>query len=77
MLRIAASLSHVDEWCNIDDFYYYHHHYFFLKILKDLEFDQKCRHYAVKKIMTIEIRTSYSIFCKRNKDWDDPELMTL
>ena len=31
--------------------------------------------YYTKKIINIAIRTSYYIFCMRNKTWSDPELM--
>ena len=48
----------------------------FLEMLEDLKFDQTCRHYVVKKIMAVAVRTSYYVFCRRNKDWDNPELMT-
>ena len=46
----------------------------FLDMLEDLKFDQTCRHYAIKKIMAIAIRTSYHVFCRRNKDRDNPKL---
>jgi hypothetical protein len=29
----------------------------------------------ILKIITICIRSSYYIFCKRNKEWDNPQLM--
>ena len=48
----------------------------FLEMLEDLKFDRTCRHYIVKKMMAIAVRTSYYVFCRRNKDWDNPELMT-
>ena len=35
-----------------------------LEMLKNLEFDQTCRHYAVKKIMVIAIRTFYYFFAE-------------
>ena len=47
----------------------------FLEMLEDLKFDKTCRHYVVKKIMAITVRTSYHVFCRRNKDWDNPELI--
>ena len=53
--------------------HYYDYHY----KIEDLKFDRTCRHYVVKKIMTIAVRTSYYVFCRRIKDWDNPELMTL
>ena len=43
---------------------------------KDLKFDEKCRKYFVSKIINICIRSSYYIFCMRNKEWDNPQLMT-
>ena len=48
----------------------------FLAMLEDLKCDQTWRHYVVKKIMAIAVRTSHYVFCRRNKDWDNPELMT-
>ena len=48
----------------------------FLEMLEDLKFDKTCRHYVVKKMMTIAVRTSYYVFCRRNNDWENPELMT-
>ena len=49
----------------------------FLEMLQDLKFGKTCRHYVVKKIMAIAVRTLYYVFCRRNKDWENPELMTL
>ena len=48
----------------------------FLEMLEDLKFDETCRHYVVKNIMAIAVRTSYYVFCRGNKDWENPELMT-
>ena len=39
----------------------------FLEMLTDLNFDDKCKKYYVRKIINICIRTSYYIFCKRNQ----------
>lgn len=47
----------------------------FIEMLKDLKFDERCRKYFMKRIINICIRTSYYIFCKRNKTWDNPTLM--
>ena len=44
-------------------------------MLEDLKFDKTCRHYVVKKIVAIAIRTFCYVFCQRNKEWDDPALM--
>ena len=48
----------------------------FIEMLKDLKFDERCRKYYTQKIMNTCIRSSYYIFCKRNKEWDNPTLMT-
>ena len=48
----------------------------FLEMLKDLKFDQTCRHYAIKNIMAIAVMNSDYFFCRSNKDWENPELMT-
>ena len=47
-----------------------------IEVLKDLEFDEACRKYLVRKIINTCIRSTYYIFCKRNKVWDNPELMS-
>ena len=41
----------------------------FLVMLNDLGFDDRHRKYCIRKIMSIAIRTTYYIFCCRNKDW--------
>ena len=47
----------------------------FTDMLKDLNVDEQCRKYYVKKVIDMCIRSSYYIFCKRNKEWDNPQLM--
>ena len=47
-----------------------------VEMLKDLEMDMHCRKYLVRKIINTCIRSTYYIFCKRNKEWDNPELMS-
>ena len=49
----------------------------FIDMMKILKFDKRTTNYTIKKITNIAIRTSYYIFCRRNKEWTDPELMTL
>ena len=49
----------------------------FIKLLIDFKFDAQYRKYIMKRIMTTCIRTSYFIFCRRNKEWHIPELMKL
>jgi len=47
----------------------------FLEILEELDFDKKQKMYIIRKIIQIAIRSTYFIFCKRNKIWENPELM--
>ena len=47
-----------------------------VEMLKDLEMDMHCRKYLARKIINTCIRSTYYIFCKRNKEWDNPELMS-
>jgi hypothetical protein len=56
--------------------YYDYYYYYFTEMLKDLKFDEQWRKYNVRKIINICIRSSYYIFCKRNKEWDNPQLMS-
>ena len=47
----------------------------FLTMLDDIGFEDKHKIYCIRKMMTIAIRTSYYIFCCRNKEWSDPQLL--
>ena len=49
----------------------------FIDMMKTLKFDKRSTNYMIKKITSIAIQTSYYIFCRRNKEWTDPERMTL
>ena len=49
---------------------------FFLDIMKDLHFDENTRKFIARRLMAISIRATYYIFCRRNKDWLNPELLT-
>ena len=46
----------------------------FFHMLKDLDFNESENNTIVKKIMNICVRTTYYIFCRRNKDWLIEEL---
>ena len=46
-------------------------------MLQDLKYDEQHIKYVKKKIIAICIRTFYYIFCKRNKDWNNPELLEI
>ena len=48
----------------------------FIEMLKDLKFDEKCRKYFVRKMINTCIRSSYYIFCMRNKEWNSPKLLS-
>ena len=49
----------------------------FLKMLENVGFSKAHNMYCVKKMTKIAIRTSYYIFCCRNKEWENPKLFTL
>ena len=49
----------------------------FLDMLTDLQFDAVTKNYILRKLTTIAIRTSYYIFCRRNKEWPNPELISI
>ena len=44
-------------------------------MLHDLKFDEQRVKYVKKKTIATCIRTSYYIFCRRNKEWNNPELL--
>ena len=47
----------------------------FLDMMNDIGIDKKQQLYIIKKMINIAIRTTYYIFCCRNRNWDSPELM--
>ena len=49
----------------------------FLEMLNDLRLDDRHRKYCIRKIMSIAIRTTYYIFCCRNKNWSTLELLII
>ena len=48
----------------------------FLDMIKDLGFDDNTRSFIVRRLMTISIRATYYIFCRRNRDWPNPVHLT-
>ena len=44
-------------------------------LLKSLDLPEIHQKRLVSKVMAIAIRSTYYIFCRRNKDWTDPDLM--
>ena len=49
----------------------------FMKMLDNVGFSETHKMYCVRKMTSIAIRTSYYIFCCRDKDWENPVLFTL
>ena len=54
-----------------------HECYTFLEMLEDLDVDKKMQKYCVERMIALAIRASYYIFCCRNKEWSNPDLLTL
>ena len=48
----------------------------FLKMCTELGFDNHNLNFIVSKLSTMIIRTTYYIFCMRNKSWCNPELLS-
>ena len=49
----------------------------FVNMLSDLGLDKQRQHHCYRKIISIAIRTTYYIFCRKNKEWEKPELMNI
>lgn len=47
----------------------------FLKMLEDIHLEKIHIKYLIKKIINIAIRSTYYIFCCRNKEWTEPDLL--
>ena len=47
----------------------------FLKMLEDVHLDKTHNKYLIKRIINIAIRSTYYIFCCRNKEWTKPDLL--
>ena len=48
----------------------------FIQMCSDLTIDKAHTNYIITKLSTIVIRTTYYIFCMRNKPWTNPELLS-
>ena len=46
-----------------------------MELLEDLDFPEKLCKHLTSKIMNMVILCAYYIFCRRNKEWTDPNLM--
>ena len=49
----------------------------FIEMLKKLNVDNNHQKYVRRKIINIAIRSTYCIFCCRDKEWWNPDLMTI
>ena len=47
----------------------------FIDMCKELEFDKQHRDFIVRELSTIIIRSTYYVFCMRNKSWTNPDLL--
>ena len=45
-------------------------------LLSDIEVDKVHSRYVLSKISNVCIRTTYYLFCLRDKDWTDPSLLS-
>ena len=47
----------------------------FFDLLKKLQIPDNERYFLTKRMINIYIRTTYYVFCMRNKEWSNPELL--
>ena len=47
----------------------------FFDLLEELKIPDNEKHFLTKRIINICIRTTYYVFCMRNKGWSNPELL--
>lgn len=47
----------------------------FIEMLERLKSDKAHVRYVIRKIVNITIRTTYYVFCCRNRDWTTPGLL--
>ena len=47
----------------------------FFDLLEELKIPDNEKHFLTKRIINICIRTTYYVFCIRNKEWSNPELL--
>ena len=47
----------------------------FFDLLEELKIPDNEKHFLTKRIINICIRTTYYVFCMRNKEWSNPELL--
>ena len=49
----------------------------FMKMMNDLDMGDNYQQHCIRKMISIAIRSTYYIFCYRNKEWSNPELINL
>ena len=49
----------------------------FINLLKSISFNDKVQKHILSNLINITIRSTYFIFCCRNKLWTNPDLLTL
>ena len=49
----------------------------FLEMLDNLGLGIKYQTYCIRRMINIAIRSTYNIFCRRNKEWESPDLLTV
>ena len=47
----------------------------FIEMLKELNVDINHQKYILRKVINIAIRSTYHIFCCRDKEWSNPDLI--
>ena len=47
-----------------------------LTMFNNLGLDRKVQDFCIKRMTTIAIRTTYFVFCCRNKEWENPILLS-
>ena len=47
-----------------------------LTMFNNLGFDRKLQDFCIKRMTTIAIRTTYFVFCCRNKEWENAILLS-
>ena len=49
----------------------------FLEMLDNVGLHTKPQTYCIRRMMNIAIRSTYYIFCRRNKEWESAGLLTI
>ena len=56
---------------------FHHECHTFLEMLDDVGLDKQFQKCCIRKLACIAIRSTYYVFCCRNKEWSNPELMNI